>query len=625
MKKIYSLRKSRQIMKSSYDWYKKRGKTLSPEKLSVLEYDLEHLDKALLNGDRSEADQYARKLEAFCGQHFKKTIFQYTWELAFALVFALVIASIVRSMWFEPYEIPTGSMRPTFKEQDHLTVTKLAFGINVPLETKHFYFDPNLLQRTSVFIFSGDKLPYIDQETTYFGVIPYKKRYIKRNMGKPGDTLYFYGGLIYGLDADGNPIKEFLNSPWLDHIEHIPYRTFEGDMTTTASRQILFNQMHKPVGRLSFSLTGSGTGEVFNGKEWVKDKPEAQKSSHDKIETYSDLWGMRNYAMARLMTKEQLKKEGAIDTANLEDAVLYLELRHTPSLNNNKLYMKGTPLITPFVTVIPLDQQHLEAIFNNMYTARFVVENGRAKRYSVEPLPFNLSSPKFPGVPDGTYEFYFGKAVKIGWGGTTFALPEDHPLYKRDPSNIQKLYNIGIEVDNNVAPQIPQRYYPSRYAYFRNGDLYLLGAPVIKKDEPVLISFNKSEQEKEQKATSDKPYVAFKDYGAPLNEDGSYNKEFIRTFGITIPDKHYLALGDNHAMSSDSRTFGFVPEDNLQGVPSLIIWPPGERWGPPAQKPYPIFVLPRLIIWSIALLILGIWYAIHRHYLKKPIFKKLPV
>jgi signal peptidase I len=80
-------------------------------------------------------------------------------------------------------------------------------------------------------------------------------------------------------------------------------------------------------------------------------------------------------------------------------------------------------------------------------------------------------------------------------------------------------------------------------------------------------------------------------------------------------------LGDNHAMSADSRVFGFLPQENLQGVPDLIIWPPG-RIGHPNQTPYPLFTLPRLIIWSLAALIGLIWYLIHRHYAKLPVFKK---
>ena len=82
-------------------------------------------------------------------------------------------------------------------------------------------------------------------------------------------------------------------------------------------------------------------------------------------------------------------------------------------------------------------------------------------------------------------------------------------------------------------------------------------------------------------------------------------------------------LGDNHAMSQDSRYFGPVPQANLQGAPSLIIWPPGDRLGSPNQKPYPFLNLPRLIVWSIAAAIALIWFAIHRRNMRRPLFKKL--
>ncbi len=42
----------------------------------------------------------------------------------------------------------------------------------------------------------------------------------------------------------------------------------------------------------------------------------------------------------------------------------------------------------------------------------------------------------------------------------------------------------------------------------------------------------------------------------------------------SLPEKGYLALGDNYAMSSDSRTLGPVPQDNLEGTTLIILWPP---------------------------------------------------
>lgn len=623
---MLSLRKSRNILQTSYNWYKKKGQKLSPELRQNMQHDLTALDQAIRNQDRATADSIATRLEKFCKTHFKKSIFDYLFELIIALILALIVATIVRQMWFELYEIPTGSMRPTFREQDHLTVSKLTFGVNWPLETKHIYFNPDLVQRTSVLIFSGDNIPFIDSDTTYFGLIPYKKRYIKREIGKPGDTLYFYGGKIYGLDKDDNHISELTDSPWMKHLEHIPFLTFEGRITSPKADQIQFLQMNQPLGRITVSPTGSLLGEVFNGKEWVRDLPNNQSNAQDsKIHTYSDVWGMHNYAMARLLTRKQLDENPNIDAQGIPEGVLYLELRHDPNLTYPKPRFQqerqGLMVqLTPFVSVIPLQQKHLDALMDHMYTARFVVKDGQAARYNMEGTTFSANSPRFAGVPDGTYEFYYGKAVSLGWGGIEWNVPADSPLYKRDPSNIQKLYNLGIDFNTLYSPRAIQgNIYPQRYAYFRDGDLYLLGAPILKKDDQTLVAFNERESKKEQQSTASRPYVAFKDHGPPLKANGELDKEFIHTFGIPVTDRNYLVLGDNHAMSSDSRVFGFVPENNIQGAPSLIIWPPGDRLGRPEQLPYPILNIQRIFIWSIIGGILLIWYIIHRYNQRKPI------
>ena len=610
-------------MKWVYAWYKKKAAKLPQQQLEMLEGDMKALDLALLAKQRPEASQIAHRLEKFAGVHCKKSIFEYSWELVLALAFALVIAVLVRAIWFEPYEIPTGSMRPTFREQDHLIVTKTAFGINMPLETKHLYFDPELVQRSSVIIFSGDGLPLHEVDTTYFGIFPYKKRYIKRLIAKPGDALYFYGGKIYAVDKSGNDIKELRDSPWMQTLEYVPFLSFEGDMSA-GNNYVLFSQMHKPAGKLSFNILGQASGEVFNGKEWVKDQPLAQTKPHNEIQTYSDLLGMRNYAEARLLTKEELKNfpEGAEE---LEDGVLYLQLHHTPSLTFPKpLIQRNIPggiAVTGYTTAIPLQKAHLDAIMDNLYTARFVVSNGKATSYRQGNPHFGPDSPLLPGVPDGTYEFYFGKASKIIWGGIPTDVPQTNPLYSHDSDNVQKLFNLGIELNTAFSPHAGnQTLFPHRYAYFRDGDLFLMGAPVIKKDDPILIAFNKREEQRQ--ATSATPYVAFKDYGPPLNKDGSIDINFIRTFGMVLPPKQYLVLGDNHAMSADSRVFGSVPQENLQGAPCWIIWPPGDRLGAPPQKPYPFMNIPRAIIWTIAGMIFIAWFIYHRHALKQPIFKK---
>ena len=626
--KQYSLRKSRQILKSIYAWYKKKWQKLSSSQLIELEKDMATLDQAILQKDPQKASPIAQKLKSFAGTHCKKSFLDYTLELLFALILALIIATIVRQMWFELYEIPTGSMRPTFKEQDHLTVTKTAFGINYPLQTRHLYFDPNLVQRTSIVIFSADGMPITDTETTYFWILPSTKRYIKRMIGKPGDSFYFYGGQLYAVDKHGQDISEFRTAPWMQKLEYVPFLSFEGEISPGSNNSVNFMQMHQKIGRLTLTPSRTLRGEVFSGKEWLKDQPLAQKKPHHQIETYSDFLGMRNYAMARLLTKDELEKFPNLDTKGLEDGILYLQLNHTPSLANSEPFIqrdqRGINIsITPYTTVIPLQQRHLDAIMDNMYTARFVVKDSHGRRYSINDNHFQPGSPLLPGIANGTYEFYNGKASQIYWTGISTSVSKNSPLYDRQASNVQRLFNLGIEMNMAYSPYSKnQTLFPHRYAYFRDGDLYVMGAPIIKKDDPTLIAFNEREQKREAQATLQHPYVAFKDYGPPM-KNGEIDVDFIRTFGVTVPDKSYLVLGDNHAMSSDSRVFGFVPETNIQGAPSLIIWPPGDRLGPPPQKPYPLLNFPRSIIWAIAALIFSIWYVLHRRKLNKPIFIKM--
>lgn len=626
---FYSLRKSRHILKSTYKLFVKQKKKLTAEKASYIESQLRELEKAIQEKNQEKASLIANDIEQFSASNFKKNYLEYGIELIFALIFALLIATVIRQVWFELYEIPSGSMRPTFEEQDRLTVTKTPFGINVPLMTKHFYFDPSLVQRTSVVIWSGDGVPHLDSDSMFMGVIPYTKRYIKRTIGKPGDTLYFYGGQIYGMDSENKELLELRNSPWMTRLDYVPFIRFEGrtsyvqEPKQTFTSQVIFHLMNQPLGRLNLHK-GIVRGEVKNGNEWIKDEPEAQRTPHTTIRTYSDFFGIRNYAMARILNKKQAEEAHIVSLDQLKEGILYLELRHTPSLAYPEpIIERFGVFINGFSTLIPLQEHHLKAIMDNMYTARFVVKDGRADRYRQEGAQhFTSSSPLFPNVPDGTYEFYFGKAYQIGFGGIPSELPKDHPLYKLTPNHIQKLFNVGIEVTNEVMPNSKnQIFFPSRYAYFRNGDLYLMGGKVFAKDDPILDSFNKNELEREKASTSSKPYVAFKDYGAPLKE-GAIDIDFLHTFGYKVPEGKYLVLGDNHAMSQDSRFFGPIPQNNLQGAPSIIFWPPSERWGFPAQKPYPLITVPRIIVWSIVFLIALISYLIYRRNKNRSLFPK---
>ena len=603
---VFSLRKSKHILRHSFHLFTRKSKKLSKETRDHIAATLEALQNAILEKNREKADLLAKETVAVTDLHLKKNSYDHFRELIIAIVFALTVAILVRQMWFEPYEIPTGSMRPTLKEQDRLIVSKTNFGINFPLRATHLYFNPDLVQRNGIFVFTGANMDIRDVDTMYFYLFPGKKQYIKRLMGKPGDILYFYGGEIYGVDKDGKDISSSLQLERLDRIEHIPFIDFDRKIivppaaTQGVYSPVFFYQMNEPIAKLFVNKAGNIAGEIL-------DMPTIHAPNTPPMKDYFDIWGMKNFGMGRLLTKEQVKQFTRFDVSKLDNGVLYLEITHHPSFANAKLIRdemgRIRPTLSKSTSLIPLKEEHLKTLLNNMYTARFCVRNGIAYRYgsNEEQALKNSFAPKLADVADGCYEFYYGKASEVKWQGITSTLPPSHPLNQYSPELVQLLYNVGIEWDMRFMPQYKdQRLAPSRYAYFRNGDLYLLGAPIFKKDDPVLMQFLAQEKERQNASTTQAPFFPFEDNGAPLLADGSLNKDLIKQYGLLISDKSYLALGDNHAMSSDSRDFGFVPESNLRGGPDFIFWPPGSRWGLPNQPLYPFFNTPRVIVWILA-------------------------
>jgi signal peptidase I len=606
LKNRYYLKKAKKIFFSAYHRYAKKKHELSPEAQETLHQELLALQTAIVEKNGTKALDLSHTVEKHVRAQLKKSLFEKIRDFVFGIGGALCIAILIRTMWFELYEIPTGSMRPTFKEQDRLSVSKTDFGINIPLKLGHLYFNPHLLKRNNIVIFTVENMDFKDPDTVYFYLFPGKKLLVKRLIGKPGDTLYFYGGKIYGIDSNGNDISPELQIPELAKIDHIPFISFEGTRVSTTPSTIpgiyspvILYQMNEPLARLYALSPLLARGELL--PKILLQNPNIR---------YRDLWGMKNFAMARLLTKEQVRVLTDQDPSLYEDAPLYLELKHHPSLSNAKIgtdeYNRLRPEVGLSTSLIPLQETQLKTLMDNLYTARFVVHQGFAHRYGINPERYGTKAffPHLPGIANGTYEFYYGKAYEVLWQGICKELPPTHLFYRYDVARLQLLFNLGMEFDNRYSPQAKDQYLtPARYAYFRDGDLFVMGAPLLKKEDPKLSEFILRE-ERRRKISSN--YFPFLDQGPPPNTS------FIQQFGLKVPPKSYLVLGDNHAGSGDSRDFGFVPEENLRGGPQFIFWPPGSRFGRPNQPGYDLFNPGRIIIWAVAAIGFGTWYYFHR-------------
>ena len=63
-------------------------------------------------------------------------------------------------------------------------------------------------------------------------------------------------------------------------------------------------------------------------------------------------------------------------------------------------------------------------------------------------------------------------------------------------------------------------------------------------------------------------------YVAPQNQGNLFANKNITN--VVVPANDYFVLGDNRAVSSDSRDWGFVPKANIIGRAAFVYWPVGQ-------------------------------------------------
>jgi len=114
-------------------------------------------------------------------------------ETVRTIVYAVAIAVIVRTFLYEPFNIPSGSMKPTLLVGDYLFVSKFAYGysrhslpFSPPLGGGRLF--GSLPERGDVAVF---KLPSNNRTD-----------YIKRIVGLPGDKIQVREGVLYVNDEE---------------------------------------------------------------------------------------------------------------------------------------------------------------------------------------------------------------------------------------------------------------------------------------------------------------------------------------------------------------------------------------------------------------------------------------
>lgn len=135
-------------------------------------------------------------------------------EFVKTALIAVVIALIIRSIFFEPFNIPSGSMKPTLLVGDYLFVNKPAYGYSrfsfpfgiAPIDDRIWPKEP---QRGDVIVFALPTNTSID--------------YIKRIVGLPGETIQVRRGRLY---INGQLIPR-------DYVDKVEITADNGQIATT--------------------------------------------------------------------------------------------------------------------------------------------------------------------------------------------------------------------------------------------------------------------------------------------------------------------------------------------------------------------------------------------------------
>lgn len=110
------------------------------------------------------------------------------WDTAKTVIYAVLIALFIRSVGYEPFNIPSGSMIPTLLIGDYLFVSKFAYGYS----QHSLPFSPP--------IFSGrvfEAVPERGDVAVFKLPRDNKTDYIKRLIGLPGDRIQMRQGRLY--------------------------------------------------------------------------------------------------------------------------------------------------------------------------------------------------------------------------------------------------------------------------------------------------------------------------------------------------------------------------------------------------------------------------------------------
>jgi len=150
-----------------------------------------------------------------------KNFLSFLFEAIKIVIFALIIVIPIRYFLFQPFLVEGSSMHPNFHDNDYLIVNEISYRLRNP-------------QRGEVVIF------YYPQDRS--------KRFIKRIIGLPGETIQAKEGEIFIINSEGE-------STLLDETDYLSQSSIEQDF-------------EKEIGPDEYFVMGDNRRFSFDSRNW---------------------------------------------------------------------------------------------------------------------------------------------------------------------------------------------------------------------------------------------------------------------------------------------------------------------------------------------------------------------
>jgi signal peptidase I len=154
-------------------------------------------------------------------------------ELLESAFYALIMAILIRSFLYEPFHIPSGSMKPGLMEGDFIFVSKFSYGYSryslpfglIPIGGR--ILNGKKPKRGDVIVFKLPRNPKIN--------------YIKRLIGLPGDTVAVKNSILY---INGEEIPRKYVGEYSDQLENSTLLEFSEKLDGKDHRVLQFTRQN---------------------------------------------------------------------------------------------------------------------------------------------------------------------------------------------------------------------------------------------------------------------------------------------------------------------------------------------------------------------------------------------